>query len=854
MVKDPSCGMDVNPVTARFKLQKEGQTFYFCSKECEDKFAGAGKKVQIPISGMRCASCVQKIEGALRKVGGVKSASVNFAASKAFVEFDPQLVSEEMLKGAIKQSGYETEAHAKEAKGKVTLAISGMESAHCQNIVAQSLQRVPGVASVKVNLATARAEVSGEVSADALIAAVKAAGYGAALADTERDVREAEVRYWKVRTLVAGVFGVPLLYLAMGHMVGLPLPHLGEKLVAFLQFALATPIVLAGGSFYTNGLRALVNRLPNMDSLVAIGTGAAYVYSLFVAVMLVFGAKGYAADMLYFEIAGLIVAFILLGKLLEAVAKGKTSEAVKKLLKLQAKTAIVLRGKEEVEIPIEEVKAGDVLVVKPGMKVPVDGVVLSGASSVDESMMTGESIPVEKVAGAKVIGGTVNKTGSFTFRATKVGSETVLAQIVRMVEEAQGSKAPIQDLADKVAYYFVPAVMLIAAAAFVSWWAFGSTMLALTAFIAVLIIACPCALGLATPTAIMVGTGRAAEFGILFKDAESVQKVRDVQAVIFDKTGTLTKGKPEVTDVVPVGKAKEDGVLQLAAIVEKRSEHPLADAIVRRAKEKGLAVPQAAHFESFTGEGVSARYAAKTILLGNRKLMESHKIVTEKCEGRMQQLEAEGKTVVFVAASRQVVGLIAVRDELKPFAKEAVAALKKSGKKVFMMTGDNERTAEAIAKEAGIENVFAQVLPNQKADKVKELQQKGLKVAMVGDGINDAPALTQADVGIAIGSGTDIAIEAGNVVLVKNDVRDVVASIELSQRTMRKIKQNLFWAFAYNVILIPVAAGALYPLTGWLLSPVLAGVAMALSSVSVVSNSLLLKRYKPKLAKAVPMP
>ena len=656
-----------------------------------------------------------------------------------------------------------------------------------------------------------------------------------------------------MRTGAAAIFGLPLLYLAMGHMTGLPIPMLSSKVNAFLQFALATPIVLAGGSFYTNGLKALWNRLPNMDSLVAIGTGAAYLFSLFVAGMVFLGVDGYTTEMLYFEIAGLIVAFILLGKLLESIAKGKTSEAIKKLLRLQAKTAIVLRGKDEVEVPLDEVKVGDVVVVKPGMKIPVDGIVVSGSSSVDESMISGESIPVEKAPGAKVIGSTMNATGSFAFRATKVGNETVLAQIIKMVEDAQGSKAPIQELADKISYYFVPAVMLIAAASFISWWAFGSTAFAFAAFISVLIIACPCALGLATPTAIMVGTGMGAENGILFKDAESLQKVRDLNVVVFDKTGTLTKGKPEVTDIVPIGVAKADAVLQLAAIVEQKSEHPLADAVVRRAKERKLVIPQAANFDSVTGQGVMAKYGGKRILLGNRKLMSSERMPIEKFEQQVQQLEGEGKTVVFIAAGKQVVGLIAVRDELKTFAKEAVAELKKQGKKVFMITGDNERTAQAIAKEAGIDNVFAGVMPGEKASRIKELQQKW-KVAMVGDGINDAPALTQADVGIAIGSGTDIAIEAGNVVLVKNDIRDVVTAIELSKKTMRKIKQNLFWAFAYNVVLIPVAAGAIYPFTGTLLNPALAGAAMALSSVSVVSNSLLLKFYKPRLAKAIPMP
>ncbi|MBI4146266.1 cadmium-translocating P-type ATPase [Candidatus Woesearchaeota archaeon] len=844
--------MDVSPITAKFSIKKSGETFYFCSLNCKEQFEKKTTKSVIPISGMRCASCVLKIESVLKGVGGVKSAVVNFASGKAFVDYDPAMVSEQVLKDAIKKTGYETEVHEAVAGGKVTLGISGMESQHCANIVEQSLLKVEGVSGVKVNLASNKAFVTGTVSADKLILAVKNAGYDASLADGEREAREAEVRHWKLRVLIAAIFGIPLLYLAMGHMAGLPLPMLSDRVNALLQFVLATPIVLAGSEFYTKGFRALFNRLPNMDSLVAIGTGAAYVYSLFVAVML-FAGTGYTTELLYFEIAGLIVAFIMLGKMLEAIAKGKTSEAIKKLLKLQAKTAIVLRGKDEVEISIDDVKIGDVVVVKPGQRVPVDGVVTSGHSSVDESMISGESIPVEKTISSKVIGGTVNATGTFTFKASKIGADTLLAQIIRMVEEAQGSKAPIQELADKISFYFVPAVMLIAVASFASWWAFGATSMGLTTFIAVLIIACPCALGLATPTAIMVGTGKAAEHGVLFKDAESLQKARDLKIIVFDKTGTLTKGKPEVTDVIPVGKARPDAVLQVAAILEKRSEHPLAEAVVRAAKERKLSVPEASHFESITGKGVSAKYGGKQLFLGNRALLEGKKIDVAAFEQKAVELEGQGKTVVFVATAKQVLGLIAVRDELKPFAKEAVQELHSLGKKVYLITGDNERTARAIAQEAGIDNVLAGVLPGQKAEKIKELQAK-FKVAMVGDGINDAPALTQADVGIAIGSGTDIAIEAGNIVLVKNDVRDVVTAMQLSARTMRKIKQNLFWAFAYNIILIPVAAGAIYPITGHLLNPVLAGVAMALSSVSVVSNSLILRFYTPKLAKAVPMP
>ncbi len=850
--------MDVNPITAKFSVKKNGETVYFCSRECQEKFERKTVKAIIPVSGMHCASCVATIENALKKAPGVANAVVNFASRKAYVDYNPSLVSEKMLRETIDKTGYKTETQELIAEtGSAVLSISGMESQHCVGIVERSLQRLPGVTGVKVNLATAKAEISydsSQTNIDAMIDAVKKAGYGASRPDVEKEAREEEVRHWSRRMWVAGIAGVPLLYLAMGHMIGLPLPMMTPVVNAIVQLVLSTVIVLAGFEFYTNGFKALLNRMPNMDSLVAVGTGAAYVYSLFVAVMIFAKVNDYTTEMLYFEIAGLIVAFIMLGKLLEAIARGKTSEAIKKLLGLQPRTAVVIRGKQEVEIPIEEVKVGDIVVVKPGERIPVDGFVKEGHSSVDESAISGESIPVEKAANSKVIAGTINKTGSFTFRATKVGADTVLAQIIRMVEEAQGSKAPIQQLADRISFYFVPIVILIAVISFASWYFAGSAAFGFTTFIAVLIIACPCALGLATPTAIMVGTGKAAEYGILFKNAEALQRARELDVVVFDKTGTLTIGKPEVTDIIPIGRAKSEGVLQLAAILERRSEHPLAEAILNAARTRKLDVPAPAAFQSFTGKGVAAKVRGKIVYLGNRALMEEKGIDVGDVEKRVASLEEEGKTVVFLAGQKQLLSVIAVADQLKPFAKEAVEELHRLGKKVMLITGDNERTGRAIAAQVGIDDVMANVLPGQKAEKIKELQAKGFKVAMVGDGINDAPALTQADVGIAIGSGTDIAIEAGNVVLIKNDVRDVVTAMSLSKYAMYKIRQNLFWAFAYNIILIPIAAGVLYPFTGWLLNPVLAGIAMALSSVSVVSNSLLMRFYKPRLAQQVPMP
>ncbi|VVB80850.1 putative copper-exporting P-type ATPase A [uncultured archaeon] len=775
-MKDPVCGMDVNPITAKFSLKKAGETFYFCSQLCMDKFSHLAKAV-IEISGMHCASCVTTIETALKKVPGVVNANVNFASSRAYVDYNPSLASEDMLKEAVEKSGY-------------------------------------------------KAEHKGEAKVD-------------------------EVSFWKKRLVVAAVFSIPLFYLSMGKMVGLPLPVLKPAMTVIIQFLLATFVVLAGSEFYKRGLRSLLKLKPDMDSLIAVGTGSAYLYSLFVSVMILLGKKGYSIEMLYFEVAGLLIAFIILGELLEAVAKGRASDAIKKLLGLQPKTALVVRNKEEVEIPVEEVQVNDIIIVKPGERIPVDGVVMEGSSSVDESMISGESIPVEKVVNSKVIAGTVNKSGTFKFKAKKVGADTVLAQIVKMVEEAQGSKAPVQRLADRIAFHFVPIVILVAIVSFCVWYYFGSPAFGFKAFIAVLIIACPCALGLATPTAIMVGSGKGAEFGILFKNAEALQRSRELDVVVFDKTGTLTVGKPVVTDLVPVGNSKPEGILQLSAILELRSEHPLAEAILSAAKQRKLAVPEPFSFQSFTGKGVSAKYKGKLLFLGNRALMDDNGIKTKDID--VSSLEAQGKTVVYLAA-KQVLGVIAVADPIKPFAKETVNELHHLGKRVMLITGDNALTASAIGSQLGVDEVLANVLPGQKALKIKDLQSRGFKVAMVGDGINDAPALSQADVGIAIGSGTDVAIEAGSVVLVKNDLRDVVTAMSLSKYTMYKIRQNLFWAFAYNTVLIPVAAGVLYPFTGWLLNPVLAGVAMSLSSVSVVGNSLLMKFYKPKLAGKLPMP
>lgn len=648
---------------------------------------------------------------------------------------------------------------------------------------------------------------------------------------------EIEVRNLKILVAFSLALGIPTLVFSY-----LPiLPFIPTNLWLFL---LATPIqFIAGWRFYRGAYDALRSRTTNMDTLIAVGTSAAWLYSTLVT----FYPNVFPGEA-YFDTSALIIAFILLGKLFEDLAKGKTSEAIRKLMDLQARMAKVIRSGEEIEIPVEKVEVGDIVVVRPGEKIAVDGVVVEGHSSVDEKMITGESIPVEKKPGDEVIGATINKAGMLKFKATKVGADTTLSQIIKLVEEAQISRAPIQRLADVVSSYFVPTVIIIATLSLVAWYFIGrmSFIFALTTFIAVLIIACPCALGLATPTAIMVGTGKGAENGVLIKGGEYLEKAYKLQTIVFDKTGTLTKGQPSVLDIVTLEEWKTNDVLKLAAIAEKGSEHPLGEAIVEAAREKGVGVPDAESFEAIPGHGVKATYDGKRILLGNRKLMTSEDLGIEQLEDRVRGLEEEGKTVMLVAFEKRVIGAISVADTLKEHSAKAVSELKKMGIEVIMLTGDNTRTAKAISKQVGIERVLAEVLPGQKADVIKKLQVEGKVVGMVGDGINDAPALAQADIGIAIGGGTDVALETGGIVLIKDDLRDVVAAIKLSRQTIMKIKQNLFWAFFYNVAFIPVAAGLLYPIFGILLNPILAGIAMAFSSVSVVTNSLLLKRYNPK--------
>ncbi|MBR9692639.1 copper-translocating P-type ATPase [Candidatus Woesearchaeota archaeon] len=750
---------------------------------------------------------------------------------------------------------------------KTELTIGGMHCASCSTLLTKALKKVPGVQEANVNYATERATVEHNSSATVadLSAAIEKRGYEVINMEDEptpqntpsqseeprKKVDPYELRAQREKAEVdrltklfhlSLIFSVPALIIGMFFMtdglfyVGWDMPG-----AMGLLFVLATPVqFIVGWQFYKGAWAALKNGTSNMDTLIAMGTTVAYFYSIYI----VFYAMEKTGQ--YFEAATTIITLILMGKLLELKAKGKTSDAIKKLVGLSPKTATVLRGGKELKIPIDDVKVGDLVIVKPGEKVPVDGVIVEGHSSLDESMITGESIPVGKKKGDDVIGATINKHGSFTFKATKVGANTTLSRIVKLVEEAQGTKAPIQRFADVVSSYFVPTIIGIAILTLLFWSTLGNMGVGfgIITAVSVLVIACPCALGLATPTAIMVGTGLGAKNGILIKGGEALEMAHKLKAIVFDKTGTITNGEPVVTDIIPVGKISQKALLTLAASIEQGSEHPLADAIVAKGKQEKLALGKATSFQAVPGHGIQAKLKGITYYFGNDKLMAKHKIAVKSIEKQMHTLEREGKTVMLLANGRELLGLIAVADTIKEHSAQAVKQLQKMGIDVYMITGDNERTAQAIAKQAGISKVFASVLPDQKAAYVKKLQKDDAKVAMVGDGINDSPALAQADIGIAMGSGTDVAMETGNVVLMKDDLRDVPKAIRLSRLTMGKIKQNLFWAFIYNTLGVPIAAGLLYPTFGILLSPIIAGAAMALSSVSVVTNSLLLKTKK----------
>lgn len=739
---------------------------------------------------------------------------------------------------------------------KTILAVEGMHCASCAANIERTLGAEDGIESANVNFATEKLHLKYDpvkISMDKIESLIE--GLGFKLVQDEKDEGlgqskrvSGDTLALKRRFLISLIFSLPIIYFVMGGMIGLPVPKLSNQVSTIMQFSLTSLVILASLATWTSGLKNLVKLRPNMDSLVFLGTSVAYFYSVFISIT-TFGAHGGMVH-LYYESAAFILVFISLGKYLEAKAKGRTSEAIKKLISLAPKEATVIKDGIETRVPISQVQVGDIIRVKPGEKIPVDGLVISGYSGVDEKAITGESIPVEKREGSTVIGATINKTGSFDFKATKVGKDTMLSEIIKVVEEAMGSKAPIQLLADTVAYYFVPIVITIALTSFGIWLLLGQPLpMALTVLVSVLIIACPCALGLATPTAVMMGTGLAAKHGILVKNGAALEIAKDVNTIIFDKTGTLTIGEPNLTDVIAVKDGLgEEEVLRIAASLEKRSEHPLAQAIVGAAEIKGVMPYEIEGFEALVGFGILANLNNKRYLLGTRRLMIESGIEIEPVEKIMAELETAGKTVLLLAeAGGELIGIIAVADRLKDSSAEAIEALKRMGKEIYMITGDNRRVGEAIAREAGIDRVLAEVLPGDKSNEVKKLQAGGRIVAMVGDGINDAPALAQADLGIAIGSGTDIAVETGDIILIKNDLKDVILAIDLSRYTLSKIKQNLFWAFIYNVIGIPIATGALYPFTGWLLNPAIAAAAMAFSSVSVVSNALLMKGYKPKV-------
>ncbi len=810
-------------------------------------------KVTLEITGMTCASCSARIEKNLAKMPGVIHVAVNLATEKATVEYDPAAVDREEMVEVVEDLGYGVRD---EPMQTATFGVTGMTCASCSARVERTLRKLPGVEEANVNLATEKATVSYRpdlLSMSDLRVAVEDAGYGVVeegarpeSVDEHQESSRREVLKARNRAFVALALGALILLGSMAPMLGWTLPVLSDPLVLW---ALATPVQFwAGWQFYRGAWAAAKHFSSNMNTLIAVGTSAAYFYS--VAAILFphfFMAAGQMPD-LYFDTSAVVIGLILVGKYLEARAKGQTGDAIKRLMGMQAKTARVIRDGLEVDVPVESVRIGDVVLVRPGEKVPVDGVVLEGNSALDESMLTGESIPVEKSAGDQVIGATLNKTGSFRFRATRVGKDTALAQIVRLVEEAQGSKAPIQRLADVISSYFVPVVIAIALATFVAWYLFGpapALTYALLNFVAVLVIACPCALGLATPTAIIVGTGKGAENGVLIRGGEALETAHKIQAIILDKTGTLTQGKPVVTDLVPSEGHTADELLLLAASAERGSEHPLGEAIVGAARERGLALADPKGFQAIPGHGIEATIEGRRVVLGNGKLMADRGYALDGLDRRAEELADHGKTAMFVAADDHVLGVVAVADTLKPGSREAVTELKRLGIEVAMLTGDNRRTASAIGRQLGIDRVVAEVLPEGKADEVQKLQAEGKVVAMVGDGINDAPALARADVGIAIGTGTDVAIEASDVTLISGDVRGVVTAIRLSRQTMRTIRQNLFWAFFYNVLLIPLAAGLWYPFFGILLNPIFAGLAMALSSVTVVSNSLRLRSFRP---------
>ncbi len=815
------------------------------------------KQLTLPVTGMTCANCVAAVERNAKKVTGVSEAVVNFASERVTISYDPELANPQAVIERIEKAGYGVPTATLE------LPLTGMTCTNCANTIQRRLRKTDGVLEANVNYANEKATVTyapGAITRADLVAAVRQAGYdvveaaaGEELEDAEAAAREAEVHHQQHRFLIGVIFSLPLFLFSMSRDLGF-LGHWAHDLwVNWLFLVLATPVQFyVGWDYYVGAYKSLRNGSANMDVLVAMGSSVAYLYSVGVLIAQTFGSNA-LGDHVYFETSAVIITLIVLGKLLEARAKGRTSEAIKKLMGLQAKTARVIRNGEERDIAIAEVVKGDVIVVRPGEKIPVDGVVVRGRSAVDESMITGESLPVDKTVGDALIGATINKQGLLQFEATKVGRETALAQIIRLVEQAQGSRAPIQRLVDQVSAYFVPMVIGLAALTFIIWLVTGAGFTpALLRLIAVLVIACPCAMGLATPTSIMVGVGKGAEQGILFKNSAALEQAHKITAIVLDKTGTITKGELAVTDIVTTAQhsaLSTQHFLTLAASAERGSEHPLGQAIVQEAQAQGLTLVEPERFEAIAGHGITAQVNNQPVLLGNLRLMQRENIPLNGLAAKAEQLQQQGKTAMWLAVDGQAQAVIGVADTIKDSSREAVAALHKLGLTVVMMTGDNEATAQTIAQAAGIDRVFAEVLPGDKAAHVKRLQEEGFVVAMVGDGINDAPALAQADVGMAIGTGTDVAMEAADVTLMRGDLRGVPQAIALSKATMRNIKQNLGWAFGYNLALIPIAAGVLAPFD-WApaflrqLHPILAAGAMAFSSISVVTNALRLRRVK----------
>jgi len=803
------------------------------------------KQAELKIAGMTCAMCAKTVESSLSNSDGVMFAQVNLGNEIATVEYDPAKVKLAELDKAVKDAGYEV------IHETTILKIGGMTCAMCVKAIQNALSELDGMLEADVNLGTEKATVTYNralISITDMKHAIEEAGYqylgveGEASEDVEKAAREKEMREKRIRATVGALAGAVLFSLMYA-----PIPHSALPVpMAWLMFLIATPaFVYVSHPIFSAAYRSLKHKTLNMDVMYSMGIGSAFGASLLSTLGIL------AEDFIFYEAAVLLATFLTVGRYLEARAKGKTSEAIKKLMGLQPKTATVIRDGQELDIPIEDVTVGETIIVKPGEKFPVDGEVIKGESYVDESMITGEPIPNRKKPGDTVVGATLNTNSVLTFKATKIGKDTVLSQIIQLVEKAQGSRPPIQRIADAVVGYFIPVILIIAILAFVFWYfVVGQTFLfAFSILISILVIACPCALGLASPTAVTVGIGRGAELGILVKNGEALEISGKLTTIVFDKTGTLTKGKPEVTDIISLN-TDEDTLLTMTANVEKNSQHPLAEAIVKKATEQGVAIKESVEFNTFGGKGVIAEVEGQEVLIGNRTLLQERNIsYSPQHEEQILQLEREAKTAILIAFGGQLQGIVAIADAVKETTQQAIEAFKKENLEVVMITGDNERTAEAIARKVGIDRVLAEVLPQDKANEVKRLQEQGKKVAFVGDGINDAPALAQSDVGLAIGSGTDVAIESGEIVLMKDDLLDAVASLQLSKKVMQRIKQNLFWAFAYNTALIPVAAGVLYPLFGITFRPELAGLAMAMSSVTVVSLSLLLKRYVPSAKK-----